>query len=319
MKYFLKRLESIAWLAGPLIFLTHLPIGKCYSVAPRSPSSRSILFSSSAADTSKSSNKNILSFDQAVMSRFACKSFQRANATVPDFITASPSDPEIIHKALECIDLARLSPSSFNTQPYKVIMVHSPEQKLELSRYCLGPNADRVRDADCTAVFLADRKVLKTLPRFSQFLNQQNRQLTKLLAVYIAVFSSGYPLPRILSAILSFFFRWAMSMLHFVTRILRLPPTLPSLSSTETWSTKNAMLVAMTYMLACSSRGLATIPMEGIDVPGIRRVLHIPSRYAIPLVIATGKAASPMTNNLDWRSRRYPREEMIYENQFGGQ
>ncbi|GAX20623.1 hypothetical protein FisN_3Hu525 [Fistulifera solaris] len=312
-----RRLELIAWLVGLAILLTQFPIGECYSVAPRLPY-RSSLFSSSAADTSQSSNnRNILSFDQAVMSRFACKSFQRANATVPECVTASPSDPEIIRQALECIDMARLAPSSFNTQPYKVVMVHNPEQKLALSRYCLGPNADRVRDADCTAVFLADRKVLKTLPRFSQFLQQQNRQMTKLLAFYIAVFSSGYPLPRILSAILSFSFRWAMSMLNIVTRILRLPPTLPTLSSTETWSTKNAMLVAMTYMLACSSRGLATIPMEGIDGPGIRRVLRIPSRYAIPLVIATGRAASPMTN-LDWRSRRYPREEMIYENQFGG-
>lgn len=78
------------------------------------------------------------------------------------------------------------------------------------------------------------------------------------------------------------------------------------------------MLVAMTYMLACSARGIATIPMEGINGPGIRRTLKIPSRYAIPLVVATGKPGTPAVKMSDnWENRRYPREEVIYENQFG--
>lgn len=279
---------------------------------------KSHLFSSSSPDLTQSNR--ILSLDQAVMNRVACKTFQRFNATVPGCVTASTSDPTIVQQAFECIQLARLAPSSFNTQPYKVIMVHSPEQKLALSKYCLGPNAQRVRDSDCTAVFLADRKILNTLPRFSRFLTQQNpnRKLTKLMALYIAIFSSGYPLPRILSAAISFLFRWAMSILNLFSRIniLRMQP-MPSLSSTETWATKNAMLVAMTYMLACSSRGIATIPMEGINGPGIRRALKIPSRYAVPVVIATGTSATPVIPE-NGQIRRYPQEEIIYENQFGG-
>ncbi|KAL7532085.1 hypothetical protein ACHAXR_004423 [Thalassiosira sp. AJA248-18] len=49
------------------------------------------------------------------------------------------------------------------------------------------------------------------------------------------------------------------------------------------------MLVAMTYMLACTSRGLASCPMEGFDAGGVRKVLGIPrGRSGIPLIVSTG-------------------------------
>jgi nitroreductase len=79
------------------------------------------------------------------------------------------------------------------------------------------------------------------------------------------------------------------------------------------------MLVAMTYMLGCSSKGLATIPMEGINACGIRKVLKIPNRYAIPLIVSTGL---PYRDELEEKrkeaaTRRYPRDEVIYGDTFG--
>lgn len=77
----------------------------------------------------------------------------------------------------------------------------------------------------------------------------------------------------------------------------------------------------MTYMLACSSRGLATIPMEGINAGGIRAVVGAPRRYAVPLIVSTGLPALHETNNVvdnndNGKQRRYPLNEMVFGDSF---
>lgn len=247
---------------------------------------------------------------QAIQSRFACKAFQRYDKTSPQSEEASESDPAVVQTAMRLLNMARLSPSSFNTQPYRVILVHSKAQKLALSRSCLGPNARRVLDADCTAVFLADKQVLRTiLPQTSLWKRLSRKSATQELKrgqgpptnrrnlLYISLFSSGYPLPRVLATLFGFCVRTAVSILDFLARPFKqyiplLP--LPTLSSSETWATKQSSLVAMSYMLLCASAGLATIPMEGLHAPSLRRALNVPrryrQRYAVPLIVATGRA-----------------------------
>ena len=59
-----------------------------------------------------------------------------------------------------------------------MILVHSKEDKEKLAQYCLGRNADRVRDSDCTAVFLADRQVGRDGKRFTNFLMKNMVKIT---------------------------------------------------------------------------------------------------------------------------------------------
>jgi nitroreductase len=240
-----------------------------------------------------------LPLEDAILNRYACKRFRRYNEKVDDTDngtstnTASTSDPIVVNQARHCLSLARRTPTAFNLQPYQVVLVSSAEQKLALSRFCLGPNAQRVRDSDCTAIFLADRQVLRTMPRWQQLLHQKSITTSSTAAAatttatadnceapaerrkrqrawltvrfYIALFSSGYPLPRCLAAVLSFAVRTAVSFVNvFASRWFNFP--LPTLGSAETWASKQASMVAMTYMLACSSLGLATLPMEGTCV-----------------------------------------------------
>ncbi|KAL7569054.1 hypothetical protein ACA910_016898 [Epithemia clementina (nom. ined.)] len=261
-------------------------------------------------------------FDETVIQRYACKKFQRADGSESNGKSASQSNPNVVRTARHCLDLARLSPSAFNTQPYRIVLVHSPEQKLALAQYCLGPNKQRVLDSDCTAVFLADRQILKTIRRLSQFLqsskNGKNRALRKIDMLYVSIFSSGYPIPRFIAAVVSFLVRFGIGLTDFLCRKLLGICQFPSLSNAETWSSKQVAMAAMTYMLACSSRGLATIPMEGINASGIRQVLRVPqNRYAIPLVVSTGTPSEKPKQSLS-SSRRYPTEEVLFDNVFGG-
>ena len=262
------------------------------------------------------------SFDNAVLRRFACKKFRRFDGAPTGSVPAPEADPIVLQQVVHCLNLARLTPSAFNTQPYKVVLVHNPSQKVSLSKFCLGPNAIRVRDADCTAIFLADRQVSRTFARFRQLLDAcrkpNHKQLSRMdlfrIKFYIMLFSSGYPLPRFLSATISFCVRTSVAFLNLFSS--RYYP-LPSLANAETWSSKQASMVALTFMLGCASLGLATIPMEGISAKGIRKIVGAPSRYAVPLIVSIGRPFGDNAQNGTSTIRRYPLDEMVFDGMFG--
>lgn len=286
--------------------------------------SRSRLFSSKPYSDGEDAAASSRSFEAAVLNRYSCKKFQRSDGSTSTETSASKPDPAVLQKALHCLDLARRTPTAFNTQPWKVVLVSSPEQKIALSKYCLGANGGRVRDSDCTAIFLADRQVFWSLARFRKLVRSTSsrpisRRTLLQMQFYILLFSSGYPLPRILRAPISFCVRTAVSFVNLFTSWFY---PLPSLANAETWSSKQVLMVAMTYMLGCSSIGLATIPMEGINASGIRKVIKAPSRYAIPLIVSTGlplddtKVSNALMQNT---TDRYPMEEVVFGDSFGAQ
>ena len=52
--------------------------------------------------------------------------------------------------------------------------------------------------------------------------------------------------------------------------------------------------------------------MEGFDEYQVRKVLGIPSRFVVPIIIATG------VPNMPFRATpRYPTEEVVYGESFG--
>ncbi len=287
-------------------------------------------------------------FENVVNSRYACTRFHRHDETTSisesdpnQPPTASESNPDVVSAARSCLEIARRSPSGFNVQPYKLLMVHSKAKKEALAKYCIGRNADRVRDSDCTIIFLADRECLREYKRFGRFLDggdsgslsrsrnkspdlKSKKWAKRKIQGLILLFSSGWPLPRVIANPLSFSVRVGVSAVSVLTRRKVL---VPSLGSADTWASKNTMLVAMTYMLACTSSGLDTCPMEGFNAGGVRKAMGIPKRYSIPLIVSTGvpfkreeegkddvgmeHGTSPKGISL---TRRYPNHEVIYEN-----
>mmetsp|Transcript_63668 Transcript_63668/g.94523 ORF Transcript_63668/g.94523 Transcript_63668/m.94523 type:complete len:106 (+) Transcript_63668:93-410(+) len=95
------------------------------------------------------------------------------------------------------------------------------------------------------------------------------------------------------------------------------------------------MLVAMSYMLGCTSRGLSTCPMEGYNAGGIRKVLGIPRRFSIPIIISTGlpyhqhetaaegddvgmSHGAPLTSSLGGTcTDRFHMDEVVFGDKFG--
>lgn len=288
-----------------------------------------------------SSPNSVANYDDVILSRYACTRFQPFSKE--EELT---SNPAIVSQALHCLDIARRAPSGFNAQPYRAIVVSSPEAKKSLSKYCLGPNSYRVLDSDCTVIFLADMesgrnwkwwrnaKVDGAVPSKKETRKEKSRILFTLL------FSSGFPLPRIIRSPISFCIRSAFSIVSVISRRKIL---LPSLTNAETWSVKNTMLFAMTYILSCTSYDLATSPMEGYNMGGIKKEFHIPRRFCIPLIVSTGvplarrrvvssssddeRGSTNDTTAQDYMgvshgrgfdsTTRFPVEEVIFNNDFG--
>jgi len=233
---------------------------------------------------------NLSSFDDAVLNRYACTRYQRHES---DSLDAN----DVVSLASEALALATRAPTGFNVQPYKLLLVESPEAKEALAKYCIGRNRDRVLDSDCSVVFLADRQACsswsnyKTLLLESSDRNKKKKWWSWLkLRALVALFSSGFPLPKLIGGPISFGMRFAMRICSWIFRHRLVVPTL---SSPECWSQKNTMLVAATYLLGCSARGLDTTPMEGYLSWGVRQSLKIPRRYTIPLIVSTGRAYKP--------------------------
>lgn len=334
-------------IALALLFLTtmrveaYAPLGTHSSILNVRP----VLSETRCQLKSQADSSAMIAFDDAVSQRYACTRYQRydnVNTTTTE--SASPPDPFVLKQAMTVLDLARRAPTGFNAQPYKLLVVSSPDAKLKLAKYCIGHNAHRVRDSDCTVLFLADRQVMREWNNYRKYLllqSSSNSSMTRMkllkIRVLIGMFSSGLPLPHILSGPISFAFRLAMRVLSWIVcQPFHVLVKLPTLSGSQTWSEKNTMLVAMSYLLGCSARNIATTPMEGYLTWGIRRSLGIPRRYTIPMIVATGRpfvrnttttttfavvgkddAGLTHGNTKGTSSPRFPSNMTIFKNEFG--
>ena len=83
-------------------------------------------------------------FENVVQSRRFCKTFDKEKTI----------DPALLEKMLR---LSQTAPSSFNLQPYKIILVQEHSVREALADAMLGGNPQRVRDAPLTVVYLSHK------------------------------------------------------------------------------------------------------------------------------------------------------------------
>ena len=217
--------------------------------------------------------------------------------------TGAEIAPSVLREVLE---LAQTAPSSFNLQPYRLVVVQSKEQREALAGAMLGPsNARRVREAPATVVFAADRDP-----------SQLTRRVMKLETEHGADPAYVARLPATVSfllgkGLLSKAFRAAAT--HLLSP---LSPTPKISHSLDGWACKNTALAAGTFMLAAQAHGLATAPMEGFDERRVGFLLRIPAdRFSIPLVVTTGYSADEAEDKMKPRPR-LPLSEVAFSDSF---
>ena len=109
--------------------------------------------------------------------------------------------------------------------------------------------------------------------------------------------------------------------------------SMPTMENVESWSYKNAGIMAQQYTMCATAHGLSTCMMEGYDARRVKEILRIPDRYGVPLMVATGYDYGTTADNvvhadtiddddingdgLDTRTPRLEMNELFFGDTFG--
>ncbi|MGB9715711.1 MAG: nitroreductase family protein [Thermodesulfovibrionales bacterium] len=186
-------------------------------------------------------------------------------------------------KLIELLEIANLSPSSFNLQPWKVIVVKDPERKKILKRCAF--NQPKVIEASVVLIMIADPKAVE-------------ENIEKVLDSWQEI---GYMKPDMRSS----YIEMAKSLYGSEDSIKR-----------KIFAVKNTSLFAMNLMISAKGLGLETHPMDGFDEECIKKEFDIPSDKIIPMLIAVGYLKSGVT--LLPRAFRRTLHDFVYSEKYHG-
>lgn len=148
-------------------------------------------------------------------------------------------------------DLAKLAPSSFNIQPWRILLISSDSQKKKLQECAF--NQPKVSQASHNLVFLGDTKAYEEMDWVIDdfiskgFFPETNREVVKGMA-----------------------------------------KNLYQGENERAFVSRNVGLLAMSIMNAAASLGVASHPMDGFDAASLRQSFNIPERYDIVMIVALG-------------------------------
>jgi nitroreductase len=154
------------------------------------------------------------------------------------------------------VDTARLVPSSFNLQPWNLIVVRSAKDKARLRK--LANDQPKVTEAPVVLIVLADKEgYAEANPTVQQ--------------VWQSMEKNGYARAEQKG--------WFFDVCE---KMYSGDPTALA------FAVKNTALFAMALMLAAKDIGLDTHPMDGFNREGIMKEFSIPQNFFVVMLIAVG-------------------------------
>lgn len=162
----------------------------------------------------------------------------------------------------ELLETANLSCSSFNLQPWRVIVVMDPERKKILKECAF--NQPKVEEASAIMIIIADPEAVE-------------KNIGRVLDSWQEL---GYIKPEMRE--------------NYKEMAANLYGSVDSLKR-KLFAVKNASLFAMNLMIAARGLSLETHPMDGFDETCIKREFNIPEDKIIPMIIAVGYLRNGIT------------------------
>ncbi|MFK7825815.1 MAG: nitroreductase family protein [Oligoflexales bacterium] len=190
-------------------------------------------------------------------------------------------DRKLDSKTLDVIiDSFYFSPSSLNTQPWKLVVVSDPGVKASLAE--AGMDTNKMRIEECSHLLVLMRRKL-TMDHIHQVIDS-----TEVLQIMMR--------KKGVSRFKLSLFVWFYSRLKGLNK----------------WST-NQLYIALGFVLAaCSELEVGALPMEGIRSRKIDHILKLGSQYRCQVVVAIGYPHSDDLNNPSrLRKSRLPQDQVV--------
>jgi nitroreductase len=157
----------------------------------------------------------------------------------------------------QMIEMAAQAPSSFNLQPWSLIILKTPEEKMRLRK--LAWNQPKVSEAPVVFICLADRAGWK---KGHPFVEKNFQEMVK---------AGDMKEEK---------HEW------FLNACQGLYGARPEME--QAFACKNTGFFAMALMFAAKHLGMDSHPMDGFDHDAVRKEFQIPENYWIPLLLAVG-------------------------------
>lgn len=154
------------------------------------------------------------------------------------------------------VELASAAPSSFNLQPWNLMVLKDTDEKEKLK--ALAWDQPKVVEAPVVIVVLADMNAWQEgHPGFEK--------------TWEEMMKTGMPESQ-----RSWFLDATSSLYNWCPE------------ANLAFAAKNTGFFAMSLMYAATSLGLETHPMDGFDHDGVKKAFNIPDHYWVPLLLAVG-------------------------------
>jgi nitroreductase len=166
-------------------------------------------------------------------------------------------------KLRELLSLANLAPSSFNLQPWRVVVVRSKKRKSALKACAF--NQPKAEEASVVLIIVADpdgvelnrERMLQSFMEVGYIRDEKQKETTK--GTTVQLYKEKDSLTRKIFAV------------------------------------KNASLFAMNLMNVARGLDLETHPMDGFDEACVKKEFGIPDDKIIPMLIAVGRLRKGVT------------------------
>lgn len=184
---------------------------------------------------------------------------------------ASPIDERDLQRIL-CAGLA--APSSYNLQPWRFVVVRTPEQKARLREAAMGQS--KVEEAPVVIVACGDLH------------GWRNGDLEAMLSMEAERGVSAERIDQVRKN---------------VSDLLANPGLAGAIApDISVWINRNVMIALCTMMWMAETLGYSTIPMEGFWEDKVKAVLDVPESVRIVALLALGRAKEsghPRTSRFD--------------------
>lgn len=183
--------------------------------------------------------ETLLDVREAAVRRRSIRTFAAASITVEDIATI--------------LDTVRLAPSAFNVQPWRFVIVESPETKAQLA--AAAYNQRQVHSAPAVIVLYTDMQDALEHIEEAVHPNLDAEATAKTAANVRGIFAKQSEAER------------------------------------ETWGAAQGNIALGYLLLIAEAHGYQTSPMAGFDAEQVKALLGLPAHVRVPALVAIGRGA----------------------------